>query len=65
MDFRLSRKGLFGSSRGLRQGDLLSPLLFTLVVDGLSELMARAKVRWIIEGYNMVMRVSQLIIYSL
>lgn len=45
-------KGFFGSSRGLRQGDPLSPLLFTLVANGLSELMAQAKVRGIIEGYT-------------
>lgn len=45
-------KGFFDSSKGIRQGDSLSPFLFTLVADALSELMERAKVKGIIEGYT-------------
>lgn len=36
-------KGFFDSSRGIKQGDPLSPFLFTLVLDGLSELMEKGK----------------------
>lgn len=44
-------KGFFESSRGIQQGDPLSPFLFTLVVDALSEPMAKAKSRGVIEGF--------------
>ena len=38
-------------SRGLRQGDHLSPFLFTLVVDVLIRLMFRAEEKGLIEGF--------------
>ena len=44
-------KGWVKASRGLRQGDLLSPFLFTLVADVLSRLMIRAKETRLIEGF--------------
>jgi hypothetical protein len=40
----------FQTKKGLRQGDLLSPLLFNLVVDMLATLIARAKEEGQING---------------
>ncbi|RVW40361.1 Transposon TX1 uncharacterized 149 kDa protein [Vitis vinifera] len=44
-------KGWVKASRGLRQGDPLSPFLFTLVADVLSRLMIRAEESGITEGF--------------
>ncbi|RVW41858.1 putative ribonuclease H protein [Vitis vinifera] len=44
-------KGWVKASRGLRQGDPLSPFLFTLVADVLSRLMIRAEEAGITEGF--------------
>ena len=51
------------ASRGLRQDDLLSPFLFTIVVDVLSIMMLRAEKRSLLEGFKVGMnrtRVSHL-----
>lgn len=45
-------KGFFAAKKGLRQGDSLSPFLFTLVVDILSKLMTRAVERNLLRGFK-------------
>ncbi|KAJ9680329.1 hypothetical protein PVL29_019598 [Vitis rotundifolia] len=45
-------KGWVKASRGLRQGDPLSPFLFTLVADVLSRLLLRAEERNLLEGFR-------------
>ena len=43
--------GFFNSTRGIRQGDLLSPLLFVLVMEALSRLMDKAVAEHLLEGF--------------
>ncbi|KAJ9671310.1 hypothetical protein PVL29_025144 [Vitis rotundifolia] len=45
-------KGWVKASRGLRQGDPLSPFLFTLVADVLSRFLLRAEERNMLEGFR-------------
>lgn len=42
---------LFKASRGIRQGDPLSPFLFTMVVEALCGLLSRAKQCGLIDGF--------------
>lgn len=44
-------RGKFKSSRGLRQGDPLSPFLLTLVADGLGRLVDKAKEKGLFYGF--------------
>ena len=45
-------KGWVKASRGLRQGDPLSPFLFTIVADVLSRMLLRAEERSMLEGFK-------------
>ena len=44
-------KGLFRPSRGLRQGDPLSPYLFLFCAEGLNALLRKAALRGEIHGF--------------
>ena len=48
-----SLKGFFGSSRGLRQDDPLSPLLFLLIMEVLRRLLRKTKDSNLIRGFHM------------
>ncbi|KAM7480816.1 hypothetical protein LguiB_005399 [Lonicera macranthoides] len=45
-------RGIFNASRGIRQGDPLSPFLFVLVADVLNRLVVRAREMGIIDGFE-------------
>ena len=45
-------KGWVKASRGLRQGDPLSPFLFTIMADVLSRMLLRAEERNVLEGFR-------------
>ena len=45
-------EGFFGSSRGLCQGDSLSPLLFVIIMEALSRMMSKAVAGGILSGFQ-------------
>ena len=50
--FNGSPADFFGSSRGLRQGDLLSPMLFLVMMEVFNKMMKRAKGAGLLRGFR-------------
>jgi hypothetical protein len=48
-----SRIGFFGSSRGSRQGDLLSPMLFVIVMEALGRMILATESGGLLSGFSM------------
>lgn len=58
-------KGFFSASRGLRQGDPLSPFLFTMAAHSLSQIIINAESRGLFKGFQVENDKLMSLIFSL
>ena len=59
-----TREGFFNSSRGILQGDLLSPLLFVLVMEALSKMVNAIAEQGLLSGFSLGERVFSDLVVS-